>query len=108
MVIYKTNTNYSVYLEENGDGYWINVRNELGEHEDLNVGFDDENDWSISSYIHNAYTCFSPTNYVKEHLDNNSDRYSVLHIATTAFEIDRALEEAYNAAKVNEYIFQTH
>ena len=99
MLVYVSDKNYEVHIEQDNDGYWVIVQNELGEHEDINIGFDDEKDMWFCDYIYNGYSCFHPDDYIKEHLKNDSDRSIVLHVSTTAFEIDRALREAYEATK---------
>lgn len=99
MLVYKTDKNYYVHLEEDGDNIWVNVLSEFCE-EYFIVGSLDDN-LATSDYIYSAYFSFHPANYVKEYLKNDFDRSAVLHVATTAFEIDRALEETYNAAKTS-------
>ena len=108
MLVYTSDKNYHVYLEKDGDDLWVSVRNELGEREDFIVGSVSDKDLTTSEYLYSARFSFYPANYVEEHLNNNFDRHAVLHIATTAFEIDRALEEAYNRTKANEYLLQTY
>ena len=96
MLIYKSNKNYSVYLEEDGDDLWVSVRNELGEREDFIVGSIDDEKLPVSNYVYNAFSSFYPFTYVAEHSDILSERQDILYYAITAFEIDRALEEAYD------------
>ena len=95
MLVYTSDKNYHVYLEENGDYLWVSVRNELGEREDFIVGSIDDEKLPISNYVYNAFSSFYPFTYVEEHSDILSERQDILYYAITAFEIDTALEEAY-------------
>lgn len=100
MLVYVSDKNYYVHLEEDGDDVWVSVLSEFCE-KDFIVGSVDDN-LTTSECIYGAYSSFYPANYVTEHLKNDSDRSAVLFIARTAFEIDRALEEAYKATKTSE------
>ena len=96
MLIFKSDKNYGVYLEEDGDDLWISVTNGYCNSYDCIVGCKaDACDTKI--YVETAYRFFFPAQYVSENLDANDDRFRILYLAKDAYEIDRALELAMSA-----------
>ena len=96
MMIFKTDKNYGVYLEEDGDDLWITVTNGYCKSYDCLVGsVADELDTKMR--LEAAYNCFFPAQYVSENLNSNDDGLRVLYLARDAYEIGRALELAISA-----------
>ena len=96
MLIFKTDKDYGVYLEEDGDDLWITVTNGYCKSYDCIVGsVTDACDTKIC--VETAYTCFFPAQYVNENIESNDDRFRVIQLARDAYEIDRALELAKSA-----------
>lgn len=96
MLIFKTDKDYGVYLEEDGDDLWITVTNGYCKSYDCIVGsVADACDTKIC--VETAYTCFFPAQYVNENIESNDDRFRVIQLARDAYEIDRALELAKSA-----------
>ena len=96
MLIFKTDKDYGVYLEEDGDDLWVTVTNGYCKSYDCIVGsVADKLD--TKSRVEAAYSCFFPAQYVSELLESNDDRQRVLYLARDAYEIDRALELAISA-----------
>lgn len=66
MLIFKTDRDYGVYLEEDGDDLWITVTNGYCKSYDCIVGsVADACDTKIC--VEAAYTCFFPAQYPKPH-----------------------------------------
>ena len=96
MLIFKTDKNYCVYLEEDGDDLWVCVTNGYCKSYDCIVGsVTDCNDTKLC--VETAYSCFYPAQYINENLCADDDRYRILYLARDAYEIDRALELAMSA-----------
>lgn len=96
MLIFKTDKDYGVYLEEDGDDLWITVTNGYCKSFDCIVGsVEDACDTKVCAET--AYTCFFPAQYVEENMESNDDRFRVIQLARDAYEIDRALELAKSA-----------
>lgn len=96
MIIYNSDTDYKVYLEEDGDGLWISVSNGYCNSYDCIVGNSTE-DVDIKACLNTAYAHFFPAQYIEEHLEPNANREMVLWLARDAYEIDCALEFAIDA-----------
>ena len=96
MLVFKSDMDYCVYLEEDGDDLWISVTNGYCEGFDCIVG-NTEEPIDVKACVDNAYLFFCPAQYVTEHLEPNDDRRRVLSLARDAYEIDRALEYAMSA-----------
>ena len=96
MLLFTTDKNYKVFLEEDGDDLWITVTNGYCKSYDCIVGgIEDAGD--IKRCVDVAYGNFYPAQYVSELLESNDDRQRVLYLARDAYEIDRALELAISA-----------
>ena len=68
MLIFKTDKDYGVYLEEDGDDLWITVTNGYCKSYDCIVGsVADACDTKIC--VETAYTCFFPAQYVNENIE---------------------------------------
>lgn len=93
MLLYNSDKNYGVHLEEDGDDLWITVTNGYCNRYDCIVGTVGEND-DIRACVDAAYSQFFPAQYISDSLDANDDRARVLFVARDAYEIDRALEMA--------------
>ena len=92
MLLYNSDKNYSVHLEEDGADRWITVSNGYCKSYDCCVGGVDDAD--IKTCVDTAYTLFYPAQYVCDSLESDDDRFRVLFLARDAYEIDRALEQA--------------
>ena len=96
MLIFKTDKNYGVYLENDGDDLWITVTNGYCKSYDCFVG-------SVTDYfdtkqcVETAYSCLYPAQYIKENLCPDDERYRILYLARDAYEIDRAMDMAMSA-----------
>ena len=93
MLIFKSDKNYGVYLEEDGDDLWITVSNGYCKSFDCLVGGTTDG-LDMSTCVENAYSCFYPAQYVSDNIEPNDDRSRVLYLARDAYEIDRALDMA--------------
>lgn len=96
MLLFTSDKNYKVFLEEDGDDLWITVTNGYCESYDCIVGSISDG-LDVSARVKSAYSCFYPGQYVNENLNADDDRYRVLYLARDAYEIDRALELAISA-----------
>lgn len=96
MLVFKSDMNYFVYLEEDGDDLWISVTNGYCKEFHCIVG-NAEEPIDVKSCVETAYHCFYPAQYIAEQLEPNDDRLRVLYLARNAYEIDRALEYAISA-----------
>ena len=93
MLVYKSDKNYCVYLNEDGDDLWITVTNGYCNGYDCLVGsVSDPLDTRLC--LETAYSCFYPAQYVMDNLEPNDERVRVLTLAKDAYEIDRALDMA--------------
>ena len=96
MLIFKTDKDYGVYLEEDGDDLWITVTNGYCKSYDCIVGcVADACDTKMC--VEAAYNCYFPAQYVSENLNSDDDGLRILYLARDAYEIDRALELAMSA-----------
>ena len=96
MLLFTTDKNYKVFLEEDGDDLWITVTNGYCKSYDCIVGsVADGND--VKLCVEAAYSCFYPAQYISENLCADDDRYRILYLARDAYEIDRALVLAMSA-----------
>ena len=93
MLVYKSDMNYGVYLEDDGDDLWITVTNGYCVSYDCIVGSTDE-PIDVAVCVDSAYRCFFPAQYMTDHLEATDDRFRVVALARDANEIDRALEMA--------------
>ena len=96
MLIYKTDRNYGVYLEEDGDDLWITVHNGYCNSYDCIVGTV-EDCANVKVCVETAYRSFYPAHYINDNLNGDADRQQILSLARDAYEIDRALELALAA-----------
>ena len=96
MEIFRSDKNYCVYLEEDGDDLWISVTNGYCKPYDCIVGSISDG-VDVKACLDTAYSIFFPAQYIEEKLEANDDRLRVLCLARDAFEIDRALELALSA-----------
>ena len=96
MVIFRSDKNYCVQLEDDGDDRWISVSNGYCKSYDCFVGSSME-DVNLKTCLNTAYSCFFPAQYIEEQLATCDDRFRVLSLAKAAYEIDRALELAIDA-----------
>ena len=96
MLVYKSDMNYGVYLEDDGDDLWITVTDGYCASYDCIVG-STGNPIDVRVCVDTAYTCFFPAQYMTDHLEANDDRFRVAVLARDAYEIDRALEMALSA-----------
>ena len=96
MLIYISDKNYGVNLNEYGDYLWIIVTNGQCMPYECCVGcVSDGLDMATCAEI--AYNQFVPGEYVMENLDLDDDHHRVLDVAKNAYEIGRALEMAMSA-----------
>ena len=96
MLLFTSDKNYKVFLEEDGDDLWITVTNGYCESYDCIVGSVSEG-YDPEVCIQTASVFFYPAQYISDNLNANDDRYRVLQLARDAYEIDRALELAMSA-----------
>ena len=96
MLLFTSDKNYKVFLDEDRDDLWITVTNGYCKSYDCIVGSISDG-LDVSVRVESAYSCFYPGQYVNENLNSDDDRYRVLYLARDAYEIDRALELAMSA-----------
>ena len=96
MLLFTTDKNYKVFLEEDGDELWITVTNGYCRSYDCIVGSVTDN-YDSKLCVETAYSCFYPAQYVSENLCADDDRQRILCLVRDAYEIDRALELAMSA-----------
>ena len=99
MFNFKTDKNYVVEINLDGDDYWVSVGDEYCHEYQVMVGKLGDG-LTNKERLENAETFFFPANYVRDILSEfpNGDGRYVLNVATDAFEIERALKLAINVA----------
>ena len=93
MLLFRSDKNYCVHLEQDGDDLWITTTNGYCVPYNCIVG-NTEDEFDVKACLNGAQACFYPQQYMADNMTLNDSSSRVLSLARDAYEIDRALELA--------------
>ena len=78
MLLFTSDKNYKVFLDEDGEDLWITVTNGYCKSYDCIVGSISDG-LDVSARVESAYSWFYPGQYVNANLNSDDARYRVLY-----------------------------